>query len=161
MLWITDGPICRLIRQIWTHINYFKQRENIMHARIKKARQHEGGFTLVELLIVIVILGILAAVVVFSVGGITKRGKAEACEATKSAVMTAQEARFAQDGAYASTLTTLQSEKYFTVGTDVVVAGTTITSGTGGSNWTLTGSGMSATAPGTYTCAVGVSTTTT
>ncbi|MGA0895524.1 MAG: type II secretion system protein, partial [Ilumatobacteraceae bacterium] len=35
----------------------------------------DKGFTLVELLIVIVILGILATVTVFAVQGITTRGK--------------------------------------------------------------------------------------
>ena len=39
----------------------------------------EKGFTLVELLVVIVILGVLAAVVVFAVGGITNTSKASAC----------------------------------------------------------------------------------
>ena len=43
----------------------------------------DKGFTLVELLIVIVILGILATVTVFAVRGITDRGQTTACEADK------------------------------------------------------------------------------
>ncbi|MGN6693258.1 MAG: type II secretion system protein [Aquihabitans sp.] len=58
------------------------------------------GFTLVELLVVIVILGILAAVVVFSVKGITGKGKASACETEKHTVETAVEAYNAQYGSY-------------------------------------------------------------
>jgi general secretion pathway protein G len=39
----------------------------------------DKGFTLVELLIVIVILGILATVTVFAVRGITDKGQENAC----------------------------------------------------------------------------------
>ena len=71
-----------------------------MIARIqKKMRDEDSGFTLIELLIVIVILGILAAIVVFSVGGISDRGQASACDTDKKTVQTAEEAYFAQAGA--------------------------------------------------------------
>jgi prepilin-type N-terminal cleavage/methylation domain-containing protein len=62
-----------------------------------KKRQGEAGFTLVELLVVIVILAILAAVVVFAVGGITNKGNQSACEADTSALATAEEAYFANN----------------------------------------------------------------
>ncbi len=41
--------------------------------------KQDKGFTLVELLIVIVILGILATVTVFAVRGITDKGQENAC----------------------------------------------------------------------------------
>jgi prepilin-type N-terminal cleavage/methylation domain-containing protein len=52
----------------------------------------EKGFTLVELLVVIVILGILAAVVVFAVSGITDKGKSSACKIEVRTVNTALQA---------------------------------------------------------------------
>lgn len=58
----------------------------------------DKGFTLVELLIVIVILGILATVTVFAVRGITDKGQTSACQADKKTLETATEAYFAQNG---------------------------------------------------------------
>ena len=60
----------------------------------------EKGFTLVELLVVIVILGILAGVVVFAVGGVTDRGQDSACRTDKRSIKTAAEAGYAKDGSY-------------------------------------------------------------
>ncbi len=45
-----------------------------------EAEKKDGGFTLVELLIVIVILGILAAATVFAVGGITDQAETNVCD---------------------------------------------------------------------------------
>lgn len=52
----------------------------------------QKGFTLVELLVVIVILGILAAVVVFAVGGSTDDAQDSACDAERATVEAAVEA---------------------------------------------------------------------
>ena len=60
----------------------------------------QKGFTLVELLVVIVILGILAAVVVFAVGGTTTKAQTSACAAEQSATESAVEAYRASVGTY-------------------------------------------------------------
>jgi len=60
----------------------------------------QKGFTLVELLVVIVIMGILSAVVVFAVQGVTDRGQTSACSTDQRTLKTAAEAAFAKDGAY-------------------------------------------------------------
>lgn len=59
--------------------------------------KRDKGFTLVELLIVIVILGILATVTVFAVRGITDKGQKSACAADKKTLEVAVEAYFAQN----------------------------------------------------------------
>ena len=58
----------------------------------------DRGFTLVELLIVIVILGILATVTVFAVRGITDKGQANSCKVERRAIETAFEAFYADQG---------------------------------------------------------------
>ena len=58
----------------------------------------QKGFTLVELLVVISILGILAAVVVFAVSGINDRGQTSACKEDGRTLRTAVETYRAQNG---------------------------------------------------------------
>jgi prepilin-type N-terminal cleavage/methylation domain-containing protein len=59
-------------------------------------KNQDKGFTLVELLIVIVILGILATVTVFAVRGITDKGQENACAVDRRTLDTAVEAFYAQ-----------------------------------------------------------------
>jgi general secretion pathway protein G len=77
--------------------------------RARKGDQNvlQRGFTLVELLIVIVILGILAGIVVFAVGNLGSSAKANACATEKSTISTALEAYKAQNGSYPATMSLL------------------------------------------------------
>ena len=58
----------------------------------------DRGFTLVEILIVIVILGILATITVFAVRGITDRGEENSCAVEKTTILMAVEAFYAENG---------------------------------------------------------------
>ena len=60
----------------------------------------ERGFTLVELLLVIVILGILAGIVVFAVGNMTGNAKTTGCNAEKTTISDALESYKANTGTY-------------------------------------------------------------
>ena len=82
-----------------TSISHKKERAT-MHTSLQRrraGRRDQRGFTLVELLVVVLILGVLAAVVVFSVGGITNRGANASCETEVREVRTAIEAYKAQN----------------------------------------------------------------
>jgi len=66
---------------------------------ISKIRK-ERGFTIVELLVVIVVIGILAAITIVSYTGITAKANKAAAIQNSSSVMTAADAYFAENQTY-------------------------------------------------------------
>lgn len=75
-------------------------------AAVLDHHERDEGFTLVELLVVVVIMGVLATVSVLGVRGLTDRGQASACESDRRVMEVAVETWFADESlATSGTLT--------------------------------------------------------
>ena len=102
------------------------------------------GFTLVELAVVVVIIGVLAAFGVPRFLQSVERSKASEAFAYLSAVRTAQERYQSREGTYADNVSKLDiqvpSPRYFSVGTIAAGSGTTGNSNSASleNSWTLT-----------------------
>lgn len=60
----------------------------------------QGGFTLLELLVVIAVLGVLGGATALAVSGLSDRASDVSCDADAQALRTAQQARAALEGSY-------------------------------------------------------------
>jgi prepilin-type N-terminal cleavage/methylation domain-containing protein len=74
-----------------------------------KARQQERGFTIVELLIVIVVIGILAAITIVAYSGITARANSTKAQTNASNAQKVAEAYNADTGGYPITAAALNA----------------------------------------------------
>jgi general secretion pathway protein G len=94
----------------------------------EQAPKNDKGFTLVELLIVIVILGVLSTVTVFAVSGITDRGRDARCDSDERTVAVAVEAFYAENNAYPTDMAALVADGYLREASTLhSVAGSTVT----------------------------------
>lgn len=91
--------------------------------KLTAARKDDGGFSLVELLIVIVVLGILAGIVMFGVAGFRQDASNSACKAEMKTISVAATAYLAKNGAFAAAddtaaerLAALQAKNYLEAG---------------------------------------------
>ncbi len=88
-----------------------------MIGTLRRTHRDERGFTLVELLIVVTILGILAAVVTTSLVGLTATANTNACKEELRTVQTAMDALMAKNNITTVTAqTTASSSMTTTVG---------------------------------------------
>jgi general secretion pathway protein G len=120
---------------------------------MEKKRSGEGGFTLVELLIVIVILGILAAIVVLAIGGLSGTAQKSTCQAGVKAISSAEDAFYASPNPATGQAYAHYADGSATAGvglldpankllkTDPATQGLAITVTNAGAGWSVQGSG--------------------
>jgi len=110
-------------------------------------RTEDKGFTLIEVLIAIVVVGILSAVVIIGIGALTDKGSSSACQASADAAKAAATVHYANTGAYPATLAemTTSSPAELELPSGVTAVGMA----TSGATWTLT---MTAGTPPTFAC---------
>jgi prepilin-type N-terminal cleavage/methylation domain-containing protein len=117
--------------------------------------REDKGFTLIEILIAIVLVGILSAVAVVGISSLVNKGSTSACGATLDASKAATAVYFAANAnAYPTTFTQLTDTTpvggaALTAPASTVVTATTIKSGT---SWTLTMTPGAGGAAPTFVC---------
>jgi len=133
----------------------------------KLTTQAERGFTIVELLIVIVVIGILAAITIVSFNGVTARANTANAQSAAESTIKKIEAYNAEKSGYPDTIsgtlksTTNSGTSYYLTGVDIDSAGVLTTSNLPGKpseiNFLVCGTGSTTAKP---TTPVGTATTT-
>lgn len=99
-----------------------------------KTLQKDRGFTIVELLIVIVVIAILAAITIVAYNGISNRAKSTSAQATASSIAKKLEAYNAEVGNYPATYSLLTgaatTTSYYVAPGDATLVTTALASGT-------------------------------
>jgi prepilin-type N-terminal cleavage/methylation domain-containing protein len=120
-----------------------------------RPRTRDHGFTLIEILVAIVVVGILAAVVVVGVSALTNKGSSAACTASLDAAKAASLAHYTNAAAFPATFTDMTgaSPSELNLPSSATIDATGLIVSTSGWSLTLT-PGAAGTAP-TFTCATG------
>ena len=114
--------------------------------------QGDKGFTLIEILIAIVLVGILSAVAVVGISNLVSKGTTSSCQASADAAKAATAVYFADTKAYPATLGALVTNGALQLPSGVTAAGTA--TATTGASWTLTMAAGTGGAAPTFTCSV-------
>ncbi|HEY0519760.1 MAG TPA: prepilin-type N-terminal cleavage/methylation domain-containing protein [Ilumatobacteraceae bacterium] len=121
--------------------------------------EQDGGFTLIEILIAIVLVGILSAVAVVGISNLVSKGSSSACGASLDAAKAGSAVYFTELATYPTTLAAVANGTYLTLPTGVTVNAAAVVAApphpaaaanmqTTGATWRLT-----MTTPGTATAA--------
>ena len=125
---------------------------NDMTSTIPANHKQDKGFTLVEILIAIVVVGILAAVAIIGISSLTSTASNKACTSSSDAAKAAASAYYAANGSYpsniAAMLTGASGGGQFTLPSGVTGAGSAYTNG----KWTLTLTGTGPDGAPIFTC---------
>lgn len=76
----------------------YSMREN--HKSFSKKRKGNGGFTLVELLVVVAVIGVIAGIVMAAAGGVQKKAARDQTKAEIKSILVALERYRASNGGY-------------------------------------------------------------
>jgi prepilin-type N-terminal cleavage/methylation domain-containing protein len=116
-------------------------------------RADDEGFTLIEILIAIVLVGILSAVAVVGISNLVSKGSSSACSASKDAATAASAVYFASNAnTYPTTFTQLTAAPAALSLPSGVTIGDPTTTLKSGTSWTLTMSGGSGTTAPAFIC---------
>jgi prepilin-type N-terminal cleavage/methylation domain-containing protein len=80
--------------------------------RSRTSDEHEKGFTLIEIMIAIAIIGILAMIAIPQFMGYSERSRNTAAQSDLRNAVTAQEAYFLENKIYAGSVDNLKDESY-------------------------------------------------
>jgi len=124
-------------------------------SRRSDGRTEDDGFTLVEILIAIVLVGILSAVVIVGIGRLTEDGANSACKASLDASKAGSVSYFASTGAYPTNFAALTEAKgnpYLVLPSEAEIDPENELAIKQGDNWTLTMSKPDGNQAPTFTC---------